>query len=165
MKFKNAPDKLLSDQLDQKATLYCIGAKNTPSMKFEKREYVRYLVKGNIFAALRNGFKKVGKVYNISINGAGFNYLNIASEPDIDSQESNVDIFLSENGFHIYNIPCRIAYDIAEIIPDENYSIKMCRCGLHFGKLSDMQLELLKFIIAKHSVKKGLIKADTWNDE
>ena len=126
-------------------------------MESEKRKYVRFLAKDNIFAALRNGFKKVGKVNDISIKGVGFSYLSDIAETDVEGQESQVDIFFG-NAFHLFNVPCTIVYDVESDMLDESSRIKMSRCGLHFGKLSDMQLDLLNYIIAKYTVKTRPIK-------
>jgi len=126
-------------------------------MKFEMRKYVRFLAKDNIFAALRNGFKKVGKVNDISIKGVGFSYLSGATESDVEGQESQVDIFFG-NAFHLFNVPCTVVYDVESDMLGESSRIKMSRCGLYFGKLSEMQLELLNYIIAKYTVKTRPIK-------
>ena len=45
-------------------------------MGVERRKYVRFLAQDNTFAALRIGFKKVGKIDDISINGLAFSYLS-----------------------------------------------------------------------------------------
>jgi len=51
-------------------------------MTIERRYYVRFLAKDNAFAALRDGFKKVGKINDVSINGLGFSYLSEIAEVD-----------------------------------------------------------------------------------
>jgi hypothetical protein len=126
-------------------------------MKSEKRKYVRFLAKDNIFAALRNGFKKIGKVNNISIKGVSFSYLSETSEIDIEGQESQVDIFYG-NAFHLFNLPCKIVYDLEGYLLDDTFQIKMSRCGLQFGKLSEMQLDLLNYIITKYTFRMRPIK-------
>ena len=115
------------------------------------------MAKDNIFAALRNGFKKVGKVNDISIKGVGFSYLSELTETEVEGQESQVDIFFG-NAFHLFNVPCTIVYDLESDILDVSFRIKMSKCGLHFGKLSEMQLDLLNYIIAKYTVKTRPIK-------
>ena len=133
-------------------------------MTFEKRKCVRFPAKDNIFAALRQGFKKVGGVIDISIKGVGVSYLTETTEPDIDSPESQVDIFFG-NSFHLFNIPCTVVYDVGGEMLDEGSWIKRFRCGLHFEKLSDMQIDLLNHIVTKHTVKTRLIKRYIWNHE
>jgi PilZ domain len=127
--------------------------KDILSMEFEQRKYVRYLVKDNIFAALRGGFKKVGKVHDISIKGLGYSFLSEITQVDSDDHHTRVDIFSSENGFHLFNVPCRIVFEITDATPDENLLVKMSKCGLHFGELSKMQLDLLNFLIKNYTIK------------
>ena len=119
-------------------------------MAMEQRKYVRFIAQDNAFAALRNGFKKVGKVNDISIKGLAFSYLKKTTEADSDLHYSQVDIFLSGNGFHIFNVPCRIVYDIPDPTP-EGLFVEMSRCGLHFQKLTESQSEQLNLFIKNHT--------------
>jgi hypothetical protein len=121
-------------------------------MDIEQRKYVRFLAQDNAFAALRIGFKKVGKVNDISIKGLAFSYLSETNEADADRHSSKVDIFLSGNGFHLYNVPCRIVYDTDVTLYKELF-VKMARCGLHFGELIESQSELLEFFIKNYTTK------------
>jgi hypothetical protein len=41
----------------------------------ERRKYTRFRTQGNAYAALRGNTSKVGKIYDISLNGVGFRYL------------------------------------------------------------------------------------------
>jgi hypothetical protein len=126
-------------------------------MTIEQRKYVRFLAQDNAFAALRIGFKKVGKVNDISIKGLAFSYLSKTNEADADRHASKVDIFLSGNGFHLSNVPCRIVYETPDYIPDEGLFVEMSRCGLHFGELNRSQLEQLEFFIKNHTT--GLVSS------
>ena len=130
------------------------GRKDTLSMEFEQRKNIRRLAKNNIFAALGGGYKKVGKVYDISVKGVGFSYLRQTGDTRYDDHDFKVDIFHSENGFHLFNIPCRIVYEKTDVASVEGLPVKMYRCGLHFSKLSDIQLNLLDFVIAKFTVNR-----------
>jgi len=120
-------------------------------MAIEQRKYVRFIAQDNAFAALRIGFKKVGKVNDISIKGLAFSYLRKTTEADPDLHDSQVDIFLTGNGIHISNVPCRIVYDIPDSTPDEGLFVEMSRCGLHFQKLTESQSEQLNFLIKNHT--------------
>ena len=122
-------------------------------MTIEQRKYVRFLAKDNSFAALRNEFKKVGKIDNISINGLGFSFLSETTQVDSADHHTQVDIFSSENEFHLFNVPCRIVYEVTDATPDESLLVKMSKCGLHFGELSKMQLDLLNFLIKNYTIK------------
>ena len=129
--------------------------KDTSSMELEQRKHTRRMAKNDIFAALRGRFKKVGKINNISVKGLGFSYLRQAGNRNSDDRDSKVDILFPESGVYLFNIPCRIVYENTINASIENLSVKMTRCGLHFGKLSDMQLDLLDFIITKQTAKRG----------
>ena len=118
---------------------------------------MRFLAKDNSFAALRNGFKKVGKIDDISINGLGFSYLSEITEVDTADHFSKVDIFLSGNGFHLFNVPCRIVYETPDFTPDEGFLVRMSRCGLQFGELTRSQLEQLELFIENYTT--GILDA------
>ena len=122
-------------------------------MTTEQRKYVRFLVKGDMFAAMRGGFKKVGKVNDISVKGVAFSYLSDIADTGFKSHDSQVDIFTSENGFHLFNVPCRIVYEITDAPPYEGLLVKMSKCGLQFGELSNMQLDLLNFLLKNYTTK------------
>jgi hypothetical protein len=126
-------------------------------MTIERRKYVRFLAQDMAFAAMRNGFKKVGKVNDISIRGLAFSYLSQTNEADADRYSSKVDIFLSGNGFYLSNVPCRIVYDIPDVTLYKGLFVKMSRCGLHFGELIESQSELLEFFIKNHTT--GLVSS------
>ena len=125
-------------------------------MGAERRRYVRFLAQDNTFAALRSGFEKVGKVSDISIKGLAFSYFKKDAEADSDRDLSKVDIFLSGNGFHLPNVPCRMVYDIREPSSGINHSIIMYRCGLNFGELIESQLEELIFFIKNHTTEPAM---------
>lgn len=110
----------------------------------EQRRYIRFVTKRKTFAALRSGFNKVGKVLDISINGLAFSYI---TEDTPMENVFQVDIFQSENGFYLSNIPCCVIYDISNANPRYDLSIQHRRCGLCFGKVSKKQKdELLHFL-------------------
>ena len=118
---------------------------------------MRFLAKDNSFAALRNGFKKVGKIDDISINGLGFSFLSEITQVDSTDHHTQVDIFSSENGFHLSNVPCRIVYETPDSTPDEDSLVKRSRCGLQFGELTGIQLEQLELFIENYTT--GILEA------
>ena len=120
-------------------------------MTIERRKYVRFLAKDNSFAALRNGFNKVGKINDISINGLGFSFLSEITQVDSTDHHTQVDIFSSENGLHISNVPCRIVYETPDTTPDESFLVQMYRCGLQFGELTRSQLEQMELFLKNYT--------------
>jgi hypothetical protein len=117
-------------------------------MTEEQRRYIRFLTKKKTFAALRSGFEKVGKVLDISINGLAFYYI-IENPPMVKAVQ--VDIFNSENGFYLSNIPCSIIYDIPYSNQRYDTLLHQRRCGLCFGKLSKKQIDELIYFLDKYS--------------
>ncbi len=126
-------------------------------MDSERRKYVRFLAENNTFAALRSGFNKVGKINDVSLKGLGFSYLSEVAEDNSATLYSQVDIFISGNGFHLSNVPCKVVYDISGSTPVEGILVQMFRCGLHFKELTESQSELLEFFIKNHT--KGLLSS------
>lgn len=115
-------------------------------MQVERRNHVRLLLKDNSFAALGSDYTKVGKITNISRGGLAFEY--IAGESD-GWNYFQVDIFMTGHVFHMYDVPCRLIYDIDIHVPHVKDSyvriLTTKRCGIRFGELREddqNQLEL-----------------------
>jgi hypothetical protein len=119
----------------------------------ERRKYVRFQAKGNSFAALRNGFNKVGKILDISLNGLGFSFLSEIIQVDSIDHYTQVDIFNSENEFHLFYVPCRIVHEIPDTMPDEGFLVQMFHCGVQFGKLTRSQSEQLELFIENYATR------------
>ena len=113
----------------------------------ERRKFTRFRVQKNAYAALRGDDTKVGKIYDISLNGLAFRYL---AEKACSEEFRRVDIFLSDNGFYLSGVPCAIVcnekecvYISAKIIP--------YRCGLKFKKMNEKQHLKLEFFLNNHT--------------
>ena len=117
----------------------------------ERRKFTRFRAQDDAFAALRGDFSKVGKIYDISINGLGFSFLSESTQVDSADHHTQVDIFNSENGFHLSNVPCRIVYEAPDSTPDEGFLVRMSRCGLQFWELTGNQLEQLELFIENYT--------------
>jgi hypothetical protein len=122
-------------------------------MGVERRKYVRFLAQDNTFAALRIGFKKVGKISDISINGLAFSYLSETVGAGSDRHLTQVDIFTSGNNFHLPNVPCKIVYDIQDPTSGKYTGLMMCRCGLKFKAPTKSQSEQLELFIKSHTTE------------
>jgi hypothetical protein len=122
-------------------------------MGVERRKYVRFLAQDNTFAALRIGFKKVGKIDDISINGLAFSYLSETVGVGSDRHLTQVDIFTSGNNFHLSNVPCKIVYDIQDPTSGKYTGLMMCRCGLKFNEPTKSQSEQLELFIKNHTTE------------
>jgi hypothetical protein len=116
----------------------------------ERRKFMRFLAQGTAFAVLRPHFTKLGKIKDISEGGLAFEYIAYERQKE---NSSGIDIFLSDNGFYLGRIPCKIRYDIkiAERYQTSTDRIERRRCGLQFGELTEEQAAQLKFFLKNHT--------------
>ena len=121
-------------------------------MKTERRHLQRFLAKENAFAAVGRKYSKVGRIKDISFGGLAMEY--IVGE-DSHNNSSKVDIFLTGNVFHLYNVPCRLVYDIEIHVPHVNNKyVKILttkRCGLQFKEFTEDDMEQLKLFLETHT--------------
>ncbi len=117
-------------------------------MTIERRKHRRLTPLKTAFAAVSPDSGRLGKIVNISRGGLLFEYLYYGGDA---GDVSLVDIFLPENEFHLFGIPCRL---IADGIPRTsgigctNFSVVTCqRCSLCFENLTDAQQERLNFFL------------------
>ena len=116
----------------------------------ERRKFTRFRAQDDAFAALRGDYSKVGKIYDISLNGLAFRYL---AEKVCDDEFTHVDIFLSNNGFHLSGVPCAVVYDQKEFTSN-SHSVSAYRCGLQFEPLRGEQQVKLEFFLNSHTIGK-----------
>ena len=109
----------------------------------EKRKFTRFRAQGDAYAALQGNFSKVGKIYDISLNGLAFRYL---AEKMSNETFTHVDIFLTDNGFHLSGVHCSVVYDEKESISN-SHVVSPYRCGLKFESLKEEQQNKLEFFI------------------
>ena len=115
----------------------------------ERRRFMRFRAQKDAFAALQGKFSKVGKIYDICLNGLAFRYL---AEKIYDETFTQVDIFLSNNGFHLAGVPCTIIYDLKESTLSLN-KVSPYRCGLKFERFNEEQQNRLEFFINHHTIE------------
>jgi len=114
----------------------------------ERRKFTRFLTQDNAFAALRGDFTKVGKICDISLNGVAFRYL---IEQISEEEYTHVDIFLSDNGFHLHGVPCTVIYNVKE--PTfSSLSISTYRCGLCFKPLNEEVQNKVNFFLNNYTI-------------
>jgi hypothetical protein len=117
------------------------------ALEMERRKFVRFQTQENAYASLRGGYTKIGKICDISLNGLAFRYL---AEKACDEPYNRVDIFLSGNGFHLPDVPCRIVCDEKECVYISPM-ITPYRCGLKFQGLNEKQENELEFFINNYT--------------
>ena len=127
----------------------------------EKREFPRYKCRDDrtAYVALRPAFKKVGSVVDVSMGGIGIKY-TLMDEQDESLAESlegeenplSMDLFVSNNGFYLPALKCRLAYDKSNE-PHSPFSslVRFRQCGLKFDfdELTDEQKEKIEMFL-KH---------------
>jgi hypothetical protein len=116
----------------------------------EKRKHPRFRTQDNCYAALSGNFTKVGKICDISTGGVAFRYL----AQDIQEEEfSKVDIFLVDNGFHLFKIPCRVVYTVSDESFGKSFLTRMYRCGLQFLGLTKSQAGELNLFLKDYTTE------------
>ena len=114
----------------------------------EKRKFTRFRTQDNAFAAVRGDFTKVGKIYDISLNGLAFRYL---AEQRSEEEFTQGDIFLTNNGFHLSGVPCTMVYTVKEST-SISLSLSTYRCGLSFKPLNEEIQNKLNFFLNNYTI-------------
>jgi hypothetical protein len=125
-------------------------------MRIGQRKHDRFLTDESAFAALGCNYTKVGKIKDISLGGLAFEYI---TGEHTDQNSSKVDIFLVGNAFNLYNVPCKMVYDIQIHVPHTNNNfVKILttkRCGIQFGMLTEDDIFHLKLFLEAYTI--GLV--------
>jgi len=117
-------------------------------MNTERRQFRRFLTDNRAFACLRPDFGRLGKIKDISKGGLAFGYL---SSDGLREEPSEIDIFLSGDGFYLPNVPCRVIYDFQigeNFIPTSFLHDRLC--GVGFGQLTEGQKSKLQLFLSKY---------------
>jgi len=122
----------------------------------ERRKFTRFVAQDNAYAVLGDDFAKVGKVYDISLNGLACVY---PTEKISHDTFTHVDIFLSKNGFYLSDVPCKIVYEAKEFRSDSN-SDSPYRCGLKFETLETEHEDKLAYFLNNHVIRDTLEGAE-----
>lgn len=122
-------------------------------MEIEKRKDLRFLAEDNVIIALQNGFKRIGRVKDVSRGGLSFEYIHDDESNDVGLEKN---VFLWANEFSMSNIASQIVYDLPIPIPPEygwlTIQFISRRCGIQFGMLEEKQIAQLDFFL-KHFTK------------
>jgi hypothetical protein len=108
-------------------------------MNAERREKARYRPKKMTFIAIKPEFVKLGKILDISEGGLCFQYL-VKDDQSADTPALEADIFMSENGYYLPDVPCKMVWD-TPIQQDMTFptGFQSRRCGLQFTRLTKAQ--------------------------
>jgi len=102
----------------------------------ERRQKVRLQPKALTFVAVRPEFARLGRLIDISMDGACFQYMTHGDQVG-DTESIDVDIFLNNNGLYLQNVPCSMIYDkVIEGGMTLPNIMENRRCGLQFRRLT-----------------------------
>jgi len=113
----------------------------------ERRENLRMRPKKMTYVALRPDFSKLGKIQDISMGGLCFHYMAKENQNG-DAKHFDIDIFISEDGYYLPSVPCRLVYEkrMRKAV-SHPVSLEYRLCGLQFDSLSDEQTgELINYM-------------------
>jgi len=114
----------------------------------ERRNYQRFRAQEGAFAVLGDSSGKIGQAIDVSKGGLAFHYMP-GEESSSDFAELN--IFLAENSFYLRELPFQTVWDQeARKVPFS--SIKVRRCGVQFGSLTNAQTSQLEHFIEHHTL-------------
>jgi hypothetical protein len=114
-------------------------------VRSERRQQSRHALQVSAFAALGRTFTKVGRVNNICAGGLAFDYIAGRTTSDGDSF---IDLFLTQNSFHLHGVPCRVVYDfevqVHRLSDQFVFPLTTRRCGIQFSVMPQDCRENLK---------------------
>ena len=110
----------------------------------EKREYKRYLAKKGAYAVLRNHYRSLGEIIDISIAGLAFQYVSTRGKLNGCSE---LDILIDKTGLYSIMLPFKTVSDFEIPSNMSMDSIKMRRRGVQFTSLKNNQIYQLRYFI------------------
>lgn len=113
----------------------------------ERRKHKRFRISQGAIVGLRPRYLRLGRVTNIGIDGLAFSYVADEALPNLSSE---LDVFLSMWGFHLYGVPFNTIWDF-ETNGVGFSSIRTRRSGLQFGQLGPDQMSRLEYLIENHT--------------
>jgi len=124
----------------------------------ERREFKRYEGRDNNipFVAVRPAFTKIGALKDASLGGLGFKYALMEGQEPLSGKETlvNIDLFLSNNGFYLPGLKCKLAYD--KLVENDSWSfttgMQFRQCGLEFGEITQEQKEQIDVFLKHYTV-------------
>jgi len=122
-----------------------------PMRDVERRRKERLRPREITFVAVRPEFNRLGRLINISRSGLCFQYMEKEAGKD-DSAFIEIDLFVSQNGFYLPGVPCRVIYNrVIEESVRSFRSLAYRRCGLHFDELHRDKADQLEIYLNFHT--------------
>ena len=117
-------------------------------MAGERRRFARSVVKRDTFFVFNHFSTRVGHVRDISEGGVAFEY---SHKIDTDFTPEVIDMFcLNNKDCYMASVQCKAVYAHFCDLPDREAraGYALCRCGLQFTNLSEVQKTQLKEIVS-----------------
>ena len=112
----------------------------------ERRNYRRLPVRAGAIAALNDS--KLGTITDISRDGLAFRYIDFGYEDKRDDLASAEACIVTDAGFALHNVPCKIILDDS-IQPEYPFSsIRTKKCRLQFAEMTPELRAQLNYFIA-----------------
>lgn len=127
----------------------------------ERRQSPRHRIKeeSSAFVAIRPLFQRLGILKDVSRSGLGFKYVFREDLEPISETEApfNVDLFVSDNGFYLPDVQCKLAYDRPSGDPASAFDLGLHyrECGVEFEKLTKSQEEEISRFLEKYTMGEG----------
>jgi c-di-GMP-binding flagellar brake protein YcgR len=118
------------------------------TLDFERRRYVRRVLREKAFAALKSHDTKVGNIMDISQGGLALEYIG---HKDTSRGNALLDIFILGSRLNPYDVSGEVVYNNDIYIPymDNEFASLLTtrRCGIRFVQLSKTKREQIRSFI------------------
>jgi hypothetical protein len=132
----------------------------------DRREFMRHAAvdEAQAFVAVRPEFRKLGALTDVSQSGLGFRYALLNGQELMVEKATpvKIDFFVSNNGFYLPKVNCRLAYDrYVENASVTGWGVQYCHCGLEFTDMTEGQkVQIERFLREYTDAEKGRMKAE-----
>jgi len=115
--------------------------------KVERRKHRRFLAPQDVFV-ITSDEAVIGEIADISAGGLSFSYRTSRGKPSI---AFDLHIFVKDGSFHLFDIPCSLAWDreIGKYHPLSDVSWR--ECGVQFGAMTPEQKSKLQHFIDNYT--------------
>lgn len=104
------------------------------------------------FFTAAHEFLSLGQILDISLGGLAIRYIAMDEQT---KGSAKLEIFGAiDSDLHIGKLPCRVIYDI-ELTSESSGLLRVRRCGVQFGELSNVQMSQIREFISTYGVKEN----------
>ena len=122
-------------------------------MENERRNFMRYRMKESVFAAVNYPTTILGKIKDMSLGGASFEFITGSTEMAQQFGRYSLDIFMLNSGNSLPNMPCKIFFRMQQETENRSQVFFSSNiCVAEFKDLSQPQARALLDFIMQNSV-------------